>query len=69
MDWRARWALMEVREIGVHQTWYRFQYLDGTQRQCVADGRRMTIDQVCTMLDQIESQRPRVDARLLDRAD
>lgn len=69
MNWRERWALLDCTEIGHHQTWYRFQYLDGTQRCIVADGRRLAIGDVCALLDDAETRRPHVDRALLDRVD
>lgn len=55
--WQQRWALLAKVAISDRLIWYRFQYLDGTQRCIVADGKRNTIDEICAMLDDQESRR------------
>lgn len=57
MDWRAEWALLDKVQIDYLHVWYRFQYKDGTPRCIVANGKRLTTDQVCAMLDRAECER------------
>lgn len=57
MTWRSDWALLDRVRVSDRFVWYRFQYRDGTQRCIVADGKRNTIDEVCTMLDRAERER------------
>lgn len=57
MDWRADWALLAKVRVTDHMIWYQFQYRDGTPRCIIADGKRLTTQQVCALLDRAERER------------
>lgn len=56
-DWRERWCLLDVVQVGARLAWYRFQYRDGSQRCIVADCHSNTIAEVCQLLDDAEARR------------